>query len=275
MTIDYVSTTAKESLMSKRTAAFLIIILFSALLSACGTPHQKDRPLNALRSERTARAKYDIIMIAAAKQTAPGGLSEARSVETVFAEGTARYRNEDDAVSMEWQPGPIDVMVAVRNKTAFPMQIIWDEARFIDEKGVSRRLIHSGIGYDERNLPQPPTVVAAGNLLNDFVHPADHFQWEAVRGPGSDSTQGYWDRTPFLPIRNQDGTADDLRTKAAAMVGKTFQVMLPLTIGQVRTGYLCTFRINYADVTLTEEPRGMNQGDRDGGGERPGRRRPR
>ncbi len=261
--------------MSKRTGVFLLCFLITALLSACSTPHPKDTSFNARRSERTAMAKYDIIMIAAAKQTAPGGPSEARSVETLFAEGTARYRNEDDAVSMEWQPGPIDVTVAIRNKTASPMQIIWNEARFIDEKGVSRRLIHAGIGYDERNLPQPPTVVAAGNVINDFVHPVDYFQWEAVRGPGSDSTQGYWDRTPFLPTRNQDGTVDDLRVKAAAMVGKTFQVMLPLTIGQVRTGYLCTFRINYADVILTEEPRGRNQGDREGGGERTGRRRPR
>jgi len=261
--------------MSKRIAALLIFILFSALLSACSTPHQKDRPFNAPSGERTAVAKYDIIMITAVKSTVPGGHSEPRSVETVFAEGTARYCNEDETVSMEWQPGPIDVVVAVRNKTASPMQIVWDEARFIDEKGVSRRLIHAGIGYDERNLPQPPTVIAGWNVINDFIHPVDYFQWEVIRGPGSDSMHGYWDRTSFLPTRNENGTVEALRAKAASMVGKTFQVMLPVAIGQIRTDYLCTFRINYADVTLTEEPRGRNQGDREAGGARPGRGRPR
>jgi len=265
----------KESFVLKRTGVLLIIVSLSALLSACGAPHQKDRPFDVPGRERSAMAKYDIIMIAAVKSTVPGGPSETRSVETVFADGKARYRIEDDAVSMEWQPGPIDVVVAVRNKTASPIQIIWDEARLIDEKGVSRRLIHAGIGYDERNLPQPPTVIAGGNVINDFVHPLDYFQWEVIRGPGSDSKEGYWDRVPFLPTRNENGTVAELRAKAAAMVGKTFQIMLPLTVGQARTDYLCTFRINYADVTLTEEPRGVNRGEREAGGERPERRRPR
>jgi hypothetical protein len=261
--------------MGKKIIATLAALTLSFLLTGCGAPERsKSSPFNGPHGEGTATAKYDIIMTAVEKSTLSTGRTEAQKVETVYAEGTARYRNEDASVMMEWQPGPVDIVVSVRNKTVAPVTVVWKEARFIDERGISRRLIHSGIGYEERNLPLLPTIIAGGTTLNDFVHPLDYFEWETVGTMGADRKGGYWDRAPYLPVRMQNGTATDFRTRVMSMVGKTFHVMLPLVIGQIRSDYLCTFRINYADISQAEAPRETGPEKQERGTGRPERRRP-
>jgi len=261
--------------MEKKFIAPLVALTLTFLLAGCGAPERtRPSPFNGPHGEGTARAKYDIIMIAAEKSTPPKGRPEAQTVETVYIDGTARYRNEDASVMMEWQPGPVDIVVAVHNRTAAPVTIAWKEARFFDERGISRTLIHSGVGYEERHLPLLPTVVAGGTTLNDFVHPLDYFEWETIGAMDSDKKQGYWDRAPYLPVRMQNGTPQEFRARVMSMVGKTFQVMLPLVSGQVRTDYLCTFRINYADVSQAETPREIVPEKQERGTGRPARRRP-
>jgi hypothetical protein len=190
-------------------------------------------------------------------------------IETVAEEGTARFYFEDETVRIKWLPSPYDIVFVLNNKTDGPVRIVWNEARFIDEKGASHRLIHSGTGYEDRNNSHPPTVVAARGALEDFVHPADYFQREEDYGGSSYKQQGYWKRSPFLPAQIK-GTAEELRAKAEPFVGKTFQVILALQIGDLQNEYLCTFRIN--KVAATEEKREQEKGsDNKEKGKRSGR----
>ncbi len=154
-------------------------------------------------------------------------------------------------VGIEWRPTSDDIGVVIRNKTYDPLKVVWDEARFIDEKGVSHRLIHSGIGYEERYDFHPPTIIVPRGTLEDFIHPADYFRWEEY-SRGSYKQQDYWVRSPFLPIQIK-GTAEELRAKAEPFVGKTFQVILALQTDGVRNDYACTFKINKVDVTEKEQ----------------------
>lgn len=156
------------------------------------------------------------------------------------------------------------MVFVVNNKTDGPLKIIWDEARFIDVNGLSHRLIHSGIGYEERNDSHPPTVVAAGGTLEDFVNSADYFQWEEIHGR-SYKNQGYWRRVSFLPTQIK-GTAEELRAKAEPFIGKTFQVILALQIDNVRNDYVYTFKINKVVVTEKEQPSEKNPTERKGSG---------
>ena len=155
-------------------------------------------------------------------------------------------------VRIKWSPRPDDIVFVLNNKVDGPVRIVWDEARFIDENGVSHRLIHSGIGYEERNDSQPPTVVVAKSAIEDFVHPADYFQWEGGGGKRSSKQQGYWRRASFMPTQIK-GTAEELRVKAEPFVGKTFQVILALQIDDIPNNYVCTFKINKVDVTEKEQ----------------------
>jgi hypothetical protein len=190
-------------------------------------------------------------------------------IEAVNEEGISRFYFEDEMVRIKWLPTPYDVVFVLNNKANRPVSIVWDESRFIDEKGVSHRLIHSGIGYEDRNHSHPPTVDAARGTLEDFVHPADYFQWEEGQGGRSNKQQGYWKKASFLPAQIK-GNAEELRTKAEPFVGKTFQVILALQIDDVRNEYVCIFKIN--KVAVTEEKREQEtDSDNKGKGGRSGR----
>lgn len=259
--------------MEKKKVAVLLCMFFIALLLGCDSYNRtKLSPYNSPRTQKVAKARYDIAMIGAEKSVASPYQVEAQRIETVFEEGVSRYRHEDDLVRIEWRPTPVDIIFTIYNKTGSPVKIVWNEARFVDEKGQSHRLIHSGIGYEERNIPQPPTVIAGGINLEEFIHPLDYFQWEEIRSTSAAEKKGYWDRASFLPTQIK-GPAEALRVKAEAMIGKTFQVILALEINQIRIDYLCTFRIAHVDIAESEEPMGKNSSDSKGSG-RSGKRRP-
>ncbi len=197
-------------------------------------------------------ASYDISLISVERFTGTKKISGEQKIETVIEKGIPRFYFEDDSVIIKWSPAPYDIVFILNNKSDGPVKIIWDAARFIDENGLSHRLIHSGIGYEDRFAPHPPTVVAARGALEDFIHPADYFQKEEGYGGGSNKEEGFWKRAPFLPAQIK-GTAEELRAKTEPFVRKTFQVMLVLEHGDVRHDYLSTFRINR--VAVTEEKR--------------------
>jgi hypothetical protein len=240
----------------RKEIVILLCTFIIATLIGCGLPNQT-------KSQRTytiANASYDISLISVEKCIGTKKTCGEQRVETILEEGFSKFYFEDEMVKIKWFPKPDDVVFVVNSKVDRPVRIVWDEARLIDEKGVTHRLIHSGIGYEERNDPQRPTVIAARGSLEDFVHPADYFQWEKW----SSKQQGYWKRASFMPTQIK-GTAEELRTKAEPFIGKTFQVILALQINDVRNDYVCTFKINNVDVTEKEQqPEKKSNGSRKG-----------
>jgi len=240
----------------RKEIVILLCTFIIATLIGCGLPNQT-------KSQRTytiANASYDISLISVEKCIGTKKTCGEQVVETILEEGFSKFYFEDEMVRIKWFPKPDDVVFVVNNKVDRLVRIVWDEARLIDEKGVIHRLIHSGIGYEERNDPQRPTLIAARGSLEDFVHPADYFQWEKW----SSKLQGYWRRASFMPTQIK-GTAEELRTKAEPFVGKTFQVILALQFDDVRNDYVCTFKINNVDVTEKEQqPEKKSNGSRKG-----------
>lgn len=247
--------------MRKELYYLLCLLIVLALISCEPSSLTKPSSDSSRKKYTIANATYDISLISVDKSTGAKKMGEQR-IETVAEEGTARFYFEDETVRIKWLPSPYDIVFVLNNKTDGPVRIVWNEARFIDEKGASHRLIHSGTGYEDRNNSHPPTVVAARGALEDFVHPADYFQWEKW----SSKQQGYWKRAPFMPTKVK-GTAEELRTKAEPFVGKTFQVILALRVDDVQNDYVCTFKINNVDVTEKEEkqPEKKSNGSRKGG----------
>jgi len=244
---------------------YLTLLLTVLALVSCEPSYRTKSPSDSSRKTYTiAKVTYDISLISVEKSTGAKEIGEQR-IETVIEMGISRFYFEDEMVRIKWLPTPYDIVFVLNSKTDGPVSIVWNDARFIDEKGVSHRLIHSGIGYEDRNNAQPPTVVSARGTLEDFVHPADYFQKEEDYGGKSNKQQDYWKRAPFLPAQIK-GTANELRTKAEPFVGKTFQVMLALQIDDLRNDYLCTFKINKVDVTEKEEQPEKNPAEGKGSG---------
>jgi hypothetical protein len=242
----------------RKNICYLLPLLTVLALISCEPSYRTKPPSDSSRKTYTiANATYDISLISVEKSTGVKKIHEEQRIEAVIEEGISRFSFEDETVKIKWLPSPYDIVFMLNNKTDGPVRIVWDEARFIDEKGASHRLIHSGAGYEDRNVSHPPTVVAARGALEDFVHPADYFQREEDYGGSSYKQQGYWKRAPFLPAQIK-GTAKELSAKAEPFVGKTFQVILALQIDDVQNEYVCTFKIN--KVAVAEEKREQEKG---------------
>jgi hypothetical protein len=229
-----------------------IVILFCAFIIAILIGCESAYQTKAQRTYTIANANYDMSLISVERYTGTQKIFGRQSIEAVIEEGISKFYFEDEMVRIKWLPRPDDIVLVVHNKAFGPLKIVWDEARFVDEKGINHRLIHSGIGYEKRNDSQPSTIVAGKDTIEDFVHPVDYFQWEEGKGKKSSKQQGYWKRDAFVPTEIK-GTAEELRVKAEPFVGKTFQVILALQIDDVRNDYACTFKINKVDVTEKEQ----------------------
>ncbi len=239
-----------------------VLILFCALIVATLVGCESSLWKQPDRSYTVANASYDISLLSVEKSTGTEKVYEKQRIETVIEEEIQKFYFEDEMVRIKWRPAPDDIVFVVNNKTDSPVKIIWDEGKFIDENAVTHRLLHSGIGYEDRNDIHPPTIIYAKDSLEDFVYPADYWQKEES-GKKSHKNQDHWKRVSFLPTHIR-GTADELRTKAEPLVGKTFQVILPLQINGVRYGYTCTFVINKVYVTEKEQQPEKNQENRTG-----------
>jgi hypothetical protein len=253
----------------------IFVILFCLLVVAtlinCGIPNRTKSSYDSSRTTyRIAQASYDIFLISVDRPDEAEKMYGEQRIKTVIEEGISRSYFEDGMVRVEWRPTSDDIGFIIYNKMYDSMKIVWDEARFFDEEGNIHRLIHSGIGYEERKDSHPPTIIAARGNLEDFIHPADYFRREESSGKKSYKQQDYWNRAPFLPTQIK-GTAQELRAKAEPIVGKTFQVILPLQIGNVRSDYIYTFKINRVDVTEKEQRIEKNSKEGKGSG-RNGRR---
>jgi hypothetical protein len=245
-----------------------IVILFCAFIIASLIGCESAYQTKSQRTYTIANASYDISLLSAEKSTGIEKIYKKQKIEAVLEEGIKKFYFEDEMVRIKWHPAPNDIVFVVHNKMDNPVKIVWDEGKFIDEKGGTHRLLHSGIGYEERNDFHPPTIIYAKDSFEDFVYPSDYWQ-KKESGGKSHNKQAYWMRGSFLPTQIR-GTADELRTKAEPFVGKTFQVVLTMQINGVRNDYMCTFIINKVDVTEKEQQPEKNPND---GGSRRGSRR--
>ena len=84
-------------------------------------------------------------------------------------EGVTKYSFEDEMIKIVWLPTSYGFDFVLSNRTDHSIKIIWDEAVFVDEKGRSKRVMHSGVKYTERNNPQPPTTSCFFILLPSLV----------------------------------------------------------------------------------------------------------
>jgi len=157
-------------------------------------------------------------------------------------ESVNKYFFEDQMVKIMWSPSPLDVSFILTNKTNHSIKIVWDDAAFVDENGVSHRVMHSGVEYTDRNNPKPPSVVVRNGTVTDSVIPTDKISTSSfIRQCGVD-----WLQDPLFPIFSKN--AEELRSKAQKYIGKTIQVLLPLQIENVLNEYIFTFEVKSVGV---------------------------
>jgi len=125
------------------------------------------------------------------------------------------FSYEDESVSVVIKPAPNGIELSLRNKTAEPVTINWNNVSWVDYSGEAHKLIHSRIKLADKEATQAPTLIPPQARINETLFPADHVR----------STSSGWHREPLWPDL-VDITEDHSRLKG--LEGTAFSVFLPL-----------------------------------------------
>ena len=121
------------------------------------------------------------------------------------------------------------------NKSGHTLKINWDDISYVDYKGQTGRVMHSGVKYNERNNSQPASTVPKGASLSDLLLPTDNVYF--VSGQ-----YGGWREKYLIPCVYNDAATRD--AQASSYVGKTMTIMMPIMIENVQNDYTFTFSID-------------------------------
>ncbi|MFN3604176.1 MAG: hypothetical protein ACK4UJ_05670 [Leptonema sp. (in: bacteria)] len=61
------------------------------------------------------------------------------------------YEYEDENIKIIWKEANYSFPFELTNKSEFSIKILWDDVVFVDEDGVSKRIIHSDISLSDVN----------------------------------------------------------------------------------------------------------------------------
>jgi hypothetical protein len=158
------------------------------------------------------------------------------------------YTWQDDKISISFEFPEKQIDFKLYNKSQNVIKIIWDNAAFVfnDE---SKKIIHSGIKYNESSAHQPPTSIPPKSSITDCILPAENIYWQYG------SYSGGWREAPIFP--KYDKQDKNLKNRIESMKGKKFKVYLPIESGEKTLDYLFEFQIRdvvLVDTNVVENP---------------------
>lgn len=224
-----------------------IALLIAGFLTGCVPPYQAyNRPYSldtysSLANKESYLANYDIELV----KTEPPKKSVKDSITS-----SIDSKFEDKKISITWQPTVLGFNFTLENKSDHSIKIVWDESVFVDEGGISHKIIHSGVKYNERNDSHPPTVIVKGGKLEDMVYPVDYVRWKEGYYSRYYSRSGEWDESPILPASEYGGSSErqKLLDQANSYIGKKLQVLLSIEYEGVSNEYLFTLEVKGVEV---------------------------
>lgn len=181
----------------------------------------------------TYYAVYDISLTEA---MTPNNVKDSNREQRIYhidSVGIRTYCFENNTVRIIWSPSAYGVGFTIENKTDSSIKVLWDDAAFVNEVGTSYHVIHLGVTFINKRDPQSPTVIPRKGKLRDLVFPIEYIYGDMYGG---------WDEAPLWPYSS--GFLEKLKTQSRQFLGKSFQVMLPLSNQDVVNEYTFTFLIN-------------------------------
>jgi hypothetical protein len=234
--------------MDSKYFTFMISTILELILTGCV-------PYTSLEKQRTAyNAHYGISLVKVERPGKPLERYSAQKVDTSTANSKYEYSFDDDLVKIYWFADSRGISFLLENKTSHSIKIPWDEAAYVDIDGRSHRVMHSGIKYNERENPQPPSIVVRKGFLEDIVFPTDLVYYREGYYGNSYSRPGGWGKNSLLidsffmfdEFTEEDATK--FKNLANSYVGKSFQVLLPIQIQETVNDYIFAFRVDRVNI---------------------------
>ena len=123
------------------------------------------------------------------------------------------------------------------------MRINWDEASLIID-GKSRRVMHKGVKFNDRNSPQAPTVIPSNSQIDDLVLPTDNVSYREGTYSQNSSSPASWEQRDLFITRAFN---EEDKRKIMDNKGKIFKFFLPIEQNGQKLNY--TFEFEILDIS--------------------------
>lgn len=143
---------------------------------------------------------------------------------TVLDEGITKYSYEDNFISIIIFGTATQFSFILKNVSETTQKLIWDEAVYVDYKGSTSKVMHSGIKYSQREASQPPSIIIKGASLDDIAVPTANVYYNDILNE--------WSLKSMYP--------NELRKETMQA-----QLMLPIQIKDVINEYIFVFDIKF------------------------------
>lgn len=199
----------------------LLLAAIGLLLASCGTLQTNyyagyDIVLSEVESPENAKVEYG-----------------ETKVVTIEEEGVSKYVYEDDYMRIAWHVDLKMFHFVLTNKTKHSIKIDWDDISYVDINGAARRVIHSGIKYNEMSNDQAPTTIPRRASITDLILPTDNVKYYDYVG---------WLTHFLFPMHYTSQI--DLNTIAPTYVGREMSILMPIEIEGVRNEYMFIFNVD-------------------------------
>ena len=157
-------------------------------------------------------------------------------VVKVEQEGLSKYQYEDDFIKVFWYVSSKQFNFELTNKSGYTIKLPWDDMAYVDENGNSKRVMHSGVKYIDRNNSQPASTLPKNASHSDVLLPTDNVYF--VSG-----SYGGWRERPLFPEYDTNEKA-----QASPALGKIVRIIFPILIQDVVNEYVFEFKVNSVSV---------------------------
>ena len=200
----------------------ILICAAAMLLVSCGSLFKVtnyDVSLSSVESPADAKEKYGETKVVKIEQ-----------------EGLSKYQYEDDYIKIFWYVSSTQFNFDLTNKSDYTMKLNWDDMAYVDENGNTKRVMHSGVKYTERNSSQPASILPKNASLSDVLLPTDNVYY--VSG-----SYGGWRESSLFPRYNTNEEA-----QASPALGKKVRIIFPIVIQDVVNEYVFEFSVDSVTV---------------------------
>lgn len=177
----------------------------------------KKMQLRDIKDDETLTIKLDKVVHYALKYRL---LNPGRSDEIKF---------EDRIISISFSVADQAFQMNLTNLTPYPIRILWDRTEYTDVNNRQRRLMHSGVRYQDRSNPIPAQVVPPKGALQQSVMSVDSVFYNAEKKA--------YENKPLFPLDS------DI---AAELKGRVFYLFIPVEIERQIIPY--NFKIEITDA---------------------------
>lgn len=201
---------------------FILFLATTMLLTSCGSLFKfttYDVSLSSVESPANSKVKYGETKVVKVEQ-----------------EGLSKYQYEDDFIKIFWYVGSTQFNFDLTNKSGYTIKLNWDDMAYVDQNGSTKRVMHSGVKYTDRNNSQPASTLPKNASLSDVLLPTDNVYF--VSGQ-----YGGWNEKTLFPNYNTHEEA-----QASPALGKTVRIIFPIMIQDVSNEYIFEFSVDSVTV---------------------------